>query len=96
MAQSHDPPSPECGRDKSYYEHVMKDFHEQYDAVGQTSQYRENRMNTPTFTTISCTKTSAFLINAILAHEYQAQTVAGVFKVVLPVKMNINILTKIV
>jgi hypothetical protein len=30
------------------------------------------------------------------AHEYQAQTVAGVFKVVLPVKMNLNVLTKIV
>jgi hypothetical protein len=25
------------------------------------------------------------------AHEYQAQMVAGVFKVVLPVKMNINV-----
>jgi hypothetical protein len=46
MVQSHDPPSPESGRDKRYYEHVMKDFHEQYDSVGQTSQYRDSRMKT--------------------------------------------------
>jgi hypothetical protein len=42
MVQSHDPPSPEKGQDKRYYEHVMKDFHEQYDSVGQTSQYSDN------------------------------------------------------
>jgi hypothetical protein len=28
MVQSHDPPSPEKGRDKRYYEHVMKDVQE--------------------------------------------------------------------
>jgi hypothetical protein len=71
----------------------MEDFH---DSVGQTSQYRDNDMNSPTFTTISCTKTSALPITTTPAHEYQAQTVAGVFKVVLPVKININVLTKIV
>jgi hypothetical protein len=96
MVQSHDPPSPESGRDKRYYEHVMKDFHEHYDSVGQTSQYRDNDMNNPSFTTISCTKTSALPITTTPAHEYQAQTVARVFKVVLRVKMNINVLTKIV
>jgi hypothetical protein len=82
MVQSHDPSSPESGRDKRSYEHVMKDFHEQYDSVGQTWQYRDNRMNTPTFTTISCTKTSALPITTTPCHEYQAQTVASVFKVV--------------
>jgi hypothetical protein len=85
MVQSHDLPSPESGH-----------FHEQYDSVGQPSQYRDNGMNTPTFTTISCSKTSALPITTTPAHEYQAQTVAGVFKVVLPVKMNIHVLTKIV
>jgi hypothetical protein len=96
MVQSHDPPSPESGRAKRNYEHVMEDFHEQYDSVGQTSQYRDNGMNTPTFTTVICTKTSEFQITTTPAHEYQAQTVAGVPKIVLPVKMNINLLTKIV
>jgi hypothetical protein len=42
--------SSESGRDKRYYEHVMKDFHEQYDSVGQTSQYKDNDINTPSFT----------------------------------------------
>jgi hypothetical protein len=74
----------------------MNDFHEQYDSVGETSQYRDNGTSTPTFSTFSCMKTSALPIITILAHEYQAQTVAGVFKVVLPVKMNINVITKIV
>jgi hypothetical protein len=74
----------------------MKDFHEQYNSVGQTSQYRDNGMNTPTFTTISCMKTSALPITTTSAHKYQAQTVAGVFNVVLPVKMYINVLTQIV
>jgi hypothetical protein len=50
------------------------------------SQFRENRMNTPIFTIISCTQTSALPITTTPAHEYQAQTVAGVFKVVLPLK----------
>jgi hypothetical protein len=58
----------------------------------QTSQYRDNGINTPALTTISCTKTSQ---RTTSAHEYQAQTVAGKFEVVLPVKMNINVLTKI-
>jgi hypothetical protein len=86
MVQSHYPPSPEIARDKRYYEHVMKDFHKQYDSVRQTSQYRHNRMNTPTFTIISCTQTSALSITTRTAHKYQTQTVAGVSKVVLPVK----------
>jgi hypothetical protein len=64
----------------------MKDVHEWYDSVGQASQYRDNRMNTPTFTIISCTQTSALPITTTLAYEYQAQTVAGVSKVVLRVK----------
>jgi hypothetical protein len=64
--------------------------------VGQTSQYSDNGMNTPKFITVSCTKTSALPITTTPAHEYQAQTVAGVLKVVLPVKMNIKVLTKIV
>jgi hypothetical protein len=72
MVQSHDLPSPKSGRDKRYYEEVMKDFHEQHDSVGQTSQYRENGINTPTFTTITCTKTSALPITTTSAHEYQA------------------------
>jgi hypothetical protein len=63
--------------------------------VELTSQYRDNGIKLPAFTTISCTKFSALPIITTPAHEYQAQTVAGVFKVVLPVKMNINILTKI-
>jgi hypothetical protein len=46
-----------------------------------------NRMNTPTFTIISCTKTSALQITTISAHEYQTQTVAVISKVVLPVKV---------
>jgi hypothetical protein len=96
MVQLHDPPSPESGRGKRYYEHVMNDIHEQYDSVGQTSQYRDNGMNTPTFTTISCMKTSALSITTSPAHQYQAQSVASVFKVVLPVKMTINVCTKIV
>jgi hypothetical protein len=62
--------------------------------MGQTSQYKDNRMNTPTFTIISCTQTSELPITTTPAHEYQ--TVAGVSKVVLPVKMNIKVLTKIV
>jgi hypothetical protein len=64
----------------------MKDFHEQYDSVGQTSQYRDNCMNTVTFTTISCMQTSALSITTTPAHEYQAHTLEGVSKVVLPVK----------
>jgi hypothetical protein len=36
--------------------------------------------------TIWCTKTSALPITTTPAHEYLAQTVAGVCKVVLPVK----------
>jgi hypothetical protein len=76
MVQSHDPSSSESGREKRYYEHVVKDFHEQYDWVGQTSQYRDNGMKTPTFTTISCMKTSILPITITPAHEYQAQTVA--------------------
>jgi hypothetical protein len=60
----------------------MKDFHEQYDSVRQTSQYSDNGMNTPAFITISCTKTSALPITTTPAHEYESQTVAGVFKVV--------------
>jgi hypothetical protein len=43
-------------------------------------------MYTATFAIISSTQTSALLITTSPAHEYQAQTVAGVFKVVLPVK----------
>jgi hypothetical protein len=70
-------------------EHIMKEFHEQFDSVGQTPQYRDNGMNTHTFTTISCTKTSALPITTTPAHEHQAQTVECVFKVVLPGKMNI-------
>jgi hypothetical protein len=78
MFQSHDPPSTESGRDKRYYEH---------DSVGKkTSQYRDNRMNAPTFTIISCTQTSALPITITPAHEYHDQTIAGVSKVVLPVK----------
>jgi hypothetical protein len=96
MVQSHVPPSPESGRDKRYYEHVMNDFHEQDDLVGQTSQYRDNGMTKTTFITISGTTTSVFTITTTPAHEFQVQTVAGVFKVVSPVKMNINVLTKIV
>jgi hypothetical protein len=38
-------------------------------------------MNTPTFTIIFCLP-----ITTTAAHKYQAQTVAGVSKVVLPVK----------
>jgi hypothetical protein len=86
MVQSHDPPSPESCQDKRNYEHVMKDFHEQYDSVGQTSQFRYNRMTRPTFTIISSTQISALPITTTPAHEYQGQTVAGVSKVVLPVK----------
>jgi hypothetical protein len=48
--------------------------------------YKDNRMNTPTFTIISCTQISALPINTTLVHEYQAQTVPSVFMVVLPVK----------
>jgi hypothetical protein len=92
MVQSHDPPSPKSGTDKRYYGHVMKDFHKQYNLVGQTSQSRDNRMNTPTFTIISCTLTSPAPITTTPAHEYQAQTVAGVLEVLSPVKMNINAL----
>jgi hypothetical protein len=55
----------------------MKDFHEHFDLVGQTSQYRNNGISKPTFITISCTKTSALPITTTPAHEYQAQTVAG-------------------
>jgi hypothetical protein len=76
MVQSHDPPSPEKGRDKRYYEHVMKDVQEKYDSVGQPSQSRDNRMSTPTFSIISCTETSALPITTTPAHEYQAQNVA--------------------
>jgi hypothetical protein len=43
-------------------------------------------MNTPTFAIISGTQASALPITTTPAHEYQAPTVAGVFKVVLPVK----------
>jgi hypothetical protein len=43
-------------------------------------------MNTPTFTIISCTQSLALPITTIPAHEYQAQTVAGVSKVVLVVR----------
>jgi hypothetical protein len=43
-------------------------------------------MYTATFAIISSTQTSALLITTTPAHEYQAQTVAGVFKVVFPVK----------
>jgi Mg2+ and Co2+ transporter CorA len=64
MGQSHDPPS----EIKDNYEHVMKDFDEQYDSVGQTSKSRDNRMNTPTFTIISCTLTPPNLITSTLAH----------------------------
>jgi hypothetical protein len=71
MVQSHDPPSPESGRDKRYYGHVMKDFHEQYDSVGQTSQSRDNRINTPAFTIISCTQSSPIPITTTPAHEYR-------------------------
>jgi hypothetical protein len=60
----------------------MMDFQEQYDLLGQTLQYRDNGMNTLTFTTISCMKTSALPITTTPTHEYQAQTVAGVFKIV--------------
>jgi hypothetical protein len=84
MVQSHDPPWPESGQDKKYYEHVMKD------SVGQTSQYSDNGINTPTSTTISWMQISALPITTTPAHEYQAQTVVGVFKVVLPVRMNIQ------
>jgi hypothetical protein len=38
MVQWHDLPSPESGRDKRYYGQIIKDFHELYDLVGQTSQ----------------------------------------------------------
>jgi hypothetical protein len=62
MVHLHDPPLPKSGRDKRYYKHVMKDIHEWYDSVGQASQYRDNRMNTPTFRIISCTQTSALPI----------------------------------
>jgi hypothetical protein len=84
VVQSHDPPSPEMGTDKRYYEHVMKDFYEQY-----------NCMNKRTVTIISCTQTLALPITTTPAHEYKAQTVAGVSEVLSPVKMNINVLTKI-
>jgi hypothetical protein len=73
----------------------MKYFDEQYDSVGQTSKSRDNRMNTPTFTIISCTLTSPNLITTTLAHKYQAQTVAGVSVVLSAVKMNMNVITKI-
>jgi hypothetical protein len=53
-------------------------------------------MNTATFTIISCKQTSTLLITITPAHEYQAQTVAGVFKVVLPVKNEYKRLNKIV
>jgi hypothetical protein len=92
MVQLHDSPSPESDRDKRYYEHVINDFYEQSNSVGRT-QYRDNGMNTPTFTTISCMKTSALPITTTPAHQYQTQSVASVFKVVLPVKMNIIVLT---
>jgi hypothetical protein len=88
MVQSHDPPLPESGRDEGYYKHVMKDFHEQYDSVGQTSQFKDNRMNTPTFTITSCTQASPASITTTPVHEYQAQTRAGVSEVISPVKMN--------
>jgi hypothetical protein len=52
MVQSHDPPSPESGRDIRYYEHVMKDSHEHY----------ESDRITPSFSNISCMKTSALPI----------------------------------
>jgi hypothetical protein len=81
MVQSHEPPSPEIGWENRYYEHVMS----MYGSVGQTSQYRHN-LNTPTFTIVSCTQTSALPITTTPAHEYQAQTVAGIFKDTLPVK----------
>jgi orotate phosphoribosyltransferase len=83
MVQEHDPPSPKSGRDKRYYEHVMQD------AMSSMIRWDKlhNRMNTPTFTIISCTQTSALPIITILAHEYQAQTVAVISKVVLPVKV---------
>jgi hypothetical protein len=75
MVQLHEPPSLESGREKRYCEHVLKDVHEQYDSVVQTLQYRDNCMNTPTFTIISCKQTSALPITTTPAHEYQAQTV---------------------
>jgi hypothetical protein len=54
--------------------------------VGQTSQYRDIRMSTPIFTIISCSQTAALPITTTPVHEYQAQTVAGVPKVVLLVQ----------
>jgi hypothetical protein len=47
---------------------------------------RDNRMNTPTFKIISYTQTSALPITKKPAHEYHAQIVGSVFKVVLSVK----------
>jgi hypothetical protein len=73
----------------------MKDFDEQYDSVWQTSKSRNNRMNTPTFTIISCKLTLPTLITTTLAHLYQAQTVAGVSVNLSAVKMNMNVITKI-
>jgi hypothetical protein len=66
MVQLHEPPSPESGRDKRYCRNVLKDVHE---------QYRDNCMNTPTFTIISGKQISALPITTTPAHEYQAQTV---------------------
>jgi hypothetical protein len=43
-------------------------------------------MNTPTFKIISYTQTSALPITKKPAHEYHAQIVGSVFKVVLSVK----------
>jgi hypothetical protein len=47
-------------------------------------------MNTPSFTNISCMQISALSITTTPTHEYQAQPVAGVSKVVLPVKNEHN------
>jgi hypothetical protein len=43
-------------------------------------------MSTPIFTIISCSQTAALPITTTPVHEYQAQTVAGVPKVVLLVQ----------
>jgi hypothetical protein len=76
MVQSHDPPSPESGRDKRYYGHVMKDFHEQYESVGQSHKHNNiyNYFLHAHFTNSNHHNTTP-------THEYQAQTLAGVLEV---------------